>query len=340
MRKKMTKGLVIMLIMALMTGVLAGCGDNDSDTNTETGSTGDAKTLKFAYQYGLQYLPAKIVKDQALIEKYYNGDVTIEWQTLNSGAAVNESMIAGSIDGGMLGTSVAVTGINKEIPYKIFTGLSNIGNKLITNDDSINSLSDFKQGDQIALVNTGSIQHITLAMAAKEVLGDAHALDDNIVGMAHPDGMQALLAGSVKAQFTTIPYWNKELDEEGNHEITEAAENAAPGASIIVAVLSNKLYEEDPDLYQAVVKGFNEAFEYINNEENYEQIAAQIYQDEGITKEQAIEYLKSDDVVLDPAVTGLMELSSFMEEEGFLDVKAKTNESDYVFDGVEVKPIQ
>lgn len=333
MKRKSTKYVSIVLMVVLVITMLAGCGGNDES------SEGEAKELKFAFQYGLQYLPAKVVKEQKLIEKHYDGEVTIDWQTLNSGAAVNESMIAGSIDGGMVGTSVAVTGINTDVPYKIMSGLSNIGNRLITNDSSIKTMEDLKGNGEIALVNTGSIQHITLAMAAKKVLGDAHVLDKQIVGMSHPDGMSALQAGSVKSQVTTVPYYNQELESKKNHEITEYAENAAPGASIIVTVMSTKLYEEDPDLYNAVLKAFEEANEYVNNKDNFEAIAEDMYEDEGVTKEQMLEYLNSDDVVFDTALTGLMEFASFMDEEGFIDDKASTEQSDYVFDGATVKTI-
>ena len=43
-------------------------------------------------------------------------------------------------------------------------------------------------------------------MLAKEELGDAHALDNNLVAMSHPDGMTALMSGSVACQLTTAPY--------------------------------------------------------------------------------------------------------------------------------------
>ena len=88
----------------------------------------------------------------------------------------------------------------------------NIPNLLTTYyNHIINSLSN-------CFINTwrkiGSIQHILLAMAAKEQLGDAHALDNNIAAMAHPDGMTALLSGSVKCQLTTSPFVFKEAEKE------------------------------------------------------------------------------------------------------------------------------
>ena len=73
-----------------------------------------------------------------------------------------------------------------------------------------------------------------LAMAAEEQLGDAHALDNNIVAMAHPDGMTSLLSGSVECHLTTSPYVFKEAEEDGIYEV-EGLESVWPdGNSFIV----------------------------------------------------------------------------------------------------------
>ena len=135
-------------------------------------------------------------------------------------------------------------------------------NKIMTNNPKIKSLKDIKD-EKIALVNMGSFQHIVLAMAAKEQLGDAHALDNNIVAMSHPDGMSALLSGSVDCQLTTSPYVFKEAAETGISEV-EALESVWPSGNLfIVAVASTSLQEENPELYDAVVKAFDDAIEFL-----------------------------------------------------------------------------
>ena len=98
--------------------------------------------------------------------------------------------------------------------------------RIMTNNENINSLSDITD-EKIALVNIGSIQHVLLGMAADAELGDAHALDNNIVAMAHPDGMSALLSGSVDCQLTTSPYVFKEAAEDGISEV-EGLESVWP----------------------------------------------------------------------------------------------------------------
>ena len=152
----------------------------------------------------MAYAPLEIMKQQKLIEKHYDG-VEVEWSTLNSGSAINEGFISGDIDVGAMGVGPAVTGVTSGVPYKICSNMSAQPHKIMTNNPNIKSLKDITD-EKIALVNVGSFQHILLAMAAKEQLGDAHALDENISAMSHPDGMTALLSGSVDCQLTTSPY--------------------------------------------------------------------------------------------------------------------------------------
>ncbi len=97
-------------------------------------------------------------------------------------------------------------GVTAGIPYKMYGTIAAQPHELLTNDDSIHSLKDITDDKKISVVNIGSIQHILLAMLAKEELGDAHALDNNLVAMSHPDGMTALMSGSVACQLTTAPY--------------------------------------------------------------------------------------------------------------------------------------
>ena len=57
---------------------LSACGGGDSSEGGEQ--------ITVAHQYGMAYAPFEVMKEQKLIEKYYDG-VEVEWATLNSGSA-------------------------------------------------------------------------------------------------------------------------------------------------------------------------------------------------------------------------------------------------------------
>jgi len=325
MRKKTWSkiSLTVAVVMALCFG-LSGCG----------GSSGDGETaeLTIAYQYGMAYAPLEIMQEQNLIEENYDGDVEIEWSVLSSGSTINEGFASGSIDVAAMGVAPAITGVTSGIPYKICSNVSAQPHMLLTNDSSIETLADI-DSEKIALVNIGSIQHILLAMAAEEQLGDAHALDDNIVAMSHPDGMTALLAGSVDCQLTTSPYVFKELEEDGISEVDALQDVWPDGNSFIVAVASTTLEEENPELYEAVVQAFADAIDYIND--NKEEVAELLCENEDVDAETMLSWLNDPACVYSTETKGIMDMAEFMSANDFLENDGPESFSDLVFDNVE-----
>ena len=270
------------------------------------------------------------MKQQKLIEKHYDG-VEVEWSTLNSGSAINEGFLSGDIDVGAMGVGPAVTGVTSGVPYKICSNMSAQPHKIMTNNPNIKSLKDITD-EKIALVNIGSIQHILLAMAAKEQLGDAHALDENIAAMAHPDGMSSLISGSVDCHLTTSPYVFKEAEEDGITEV-EALESVWPsGNSFIVAVASTDLQENNPELYDAVVAALAEAIDYINN--NTAEAAEMLCEAEDVDAATMEKWLTDKDCVYSTETKGVMDMANFMAEEGFLENEGPKDFSDLAFDNV------
>ena len=320
--KKAKKAIALILTAVLALG-LASCGGGSKD--------GDSDKLTIAYQYGMAYAPLQVMKEQKLIEKYYDG-VEIEWSVLNSGSAINEGFASGSIDVGAMGIGPAITGVTSGVPYKICSNMSAQPHAIMTNNPNIKTLKDIKD-EKIALVNIGSFQHIVLAMAAKEQLGDAHALDNNIVAMSHPDGMSALLSGSVDCQLTTSPYVFKEAADSNISEV-EALESVWPdGNSFIVAVASTKLQEENPELYEAVVKAFEDAIDYLSN--NKEEAAELLCEAEDVDAATMLEWLNDPACVYSTETKGVMQFANFMAENGFLENDGPESMSDLAFDNVE-----
>lgn len=317
--KTLKRIIAVIMIAALVVMSMAACG-----------SKADGDTLTIAHQYGMAYAPLQVMKEQKLIEKHYDGEVTVEWSTLNSGSAINEGFASGDIDVGAMGLGPAITAVTSGIPAKICSNMSAQPHKIMTNNPDIKTLNDV--GDrQIALVNIGSFQHILLAMAAEEQLGDAHALDNNIVAMAHPDGMSSLISGSVELQLTTSPYTFKE-EAEGMTEV-KALESVWPeGNSFIVALASTELYEENPELYEAVVAALEEAIQWIND--NKEEAAEMLCENEGVDVETMMEWLNDPACVYSTETKGIMGFADFMAEHDFLENDGPASLSDLAFDNV------
>lgn len=288
-----------------------------ANAKVEAKASGDAEALTIAYQYGLAYAPMTIMQEQGLIEKNYDGELEVEWLNLNSGSAINEGVLSGDIDVANMGVGPFITGVTAGIPYKMYSTIAAQPHKLMTNNDSINSLEDITSDNKIALVNIGSIQHILLGMMAKEQLGDAHALDNNLVAMAHPDGMTALLSGSVDCQLTTSPYIFMEAEEEGIHEVAGLSDVWPDGNAFIVGLVSDDLVENHPDVYEAVVAATEEAMDFLNDHQ--EEAAAILCEKEDVTAETMLEWMQDPGCAFDMKLPGVMDMAEFMAEAEFIE---------------------
>lgn len=346
MKKHLVKIALCMSIMMLLTG----CGSsgqnaeaekkqNDAAQEETTGSDetatgGEAATLNIAYQYGLAYAPLGIMQEQELIEKAYEeatgNQVTVNWTQMSSGADINTGISGGSIDAGFMGVGPAVTGVMKGVGYKIFTNLSGQEHGFMTNDPNINSFDDIiGSSNQIALVNIGSIQHVMLALALDNAGYDPHALDSNIVAMAHPDGMAALESGNISCHLTSNPYIFKEREEENLHEITDVNEAWGVDKSFIVGVASEVIHNDNPELYKALCDAVAEAIDFLNN--SPEEAAEITCEFDGNTVEEELNYIQKSKYTTE--TSGVFELAEFMGRTKFID-EAPESYEDLVYDNV------
>lgn len=319
------------LLCVCMAVTATGCG-----SKAETAETNETEkaTLNIAYQYGLAYAPLIIAQQQNLIENAYKEktgkEVEVVWNQMSSGADINTGIASGNLNVGFMGIGPAITGVSKQVGYKIFTNLSGQEHCLTVNDENIKGFDDLIDSNhQIAVVNIGSFQHMILAKALEESGYDPHALDANLIAMKHPDGMAALETKSVAGHVTTNPYIYKERENEELHEI-EAVNAVYPrDNSFIVGVASEQLYADEPELYEALCKGIADAVNYIN--ENMEEAAKVTYEYNGNTEEDELKYLQKGSYFVE--TKGLHDLATFMYANGFTE-NDPGEYTDLVFDNV------
>ena len=288
------------------------------------------KSITIAYQGGIGYAPVHIMETKQLIENNYNGEITVNYIKLDSGAAINEGIIGGTIDIGCMGLAPAITGVSRGIPYKVISNLCAQSHGLMSNDPEIKSLADITVEDKIALVSTGSIQHILLSMAAEKVLGDPNALDNNIQNMSHAEGMAALESGTVKLHLTSSPFIYQERENENYTELKELNEVWPSGNTFLVAMASANL-SEDAELFEAIKKSFAEAITFIN--ENPAETAELETEYLGLDLDTVTNYLTQPDSQFFPELRGAEAMAEFMLRAGFIDDGITMEQ--FRYDGVE-----
>lgn len=326
---KHSKKILAAVMATVMVFSLASCKGAGNSPEIGTAGNGEKKTITIAYQQGIGYAPIHIMEAKKLIEANYEGEVEVTYQLLASGAAINEGVIGGNIDIGCMGVGPAISGVVAGIPYKCIANLTSQPNGLMTNKPEIQSLKDITPEDKIALINTGSIQHIYLAMAAEKVLGDAHALDNNIQPMQHAEGMAALESGTVALHLTSSPFLGQERANENYHELTEVVEVCPVGNTFLVAMASTKL-EEDPELFEAIKKAFDQASELINT--NKDEVADIEVDYLSMDRETIMGYLTSPDSTYESELKGVGTVIDFMYRAGFIQSELKFD--DFKFSNV------
>lgn len=299
---------VLILIVALVLFVVFNGQSSKAAKNEDT--------ITIAYQGGIGYAPVHVMEAQKLVEKNYNGKISVNFVKLDSGAAINEGIIGGTIDVGCMGLAPAITGVSRGIPYKVISNLCSQSHGLMSNDKKIQRLADIKPEDKIALVGTGSIQHILLSMAAEKALGNPNALDINIQNMSHAEGMASLESGTVKLHLTSSPFIYQERENKKYVELKELSEVWPSGNSFLLAMASNKL-AENKALFTAVEKSFAEAIRFIN--ENQEATAELETKYLGLGIDTVKSYLAQPDSQFFPELRGAKAMSEFMVRAGFIE---------------------
>lgn len=298
--------------------VLVACQSGGAVVAPESGEvSGETPTMRLAVQYGLGYAPLTIAQERGCFERYLPG-VEIEWKQFGSGGAIREALIAGELDAGVMGIPPFLIGWDKEAPWKVASGVCVMPLGLQTYREDIQTLADFGEGDKIAYPSPGSIQHILLSMAAEKELGDATALDDFGVAMAHPDGAAALLSKKdIAAHFTSPPYIFEELSGPDIHQVVDGTEAFGTEFTFLVAVATTDFYEKNPQGYSAFVMGLADAIAFIN--ENPEEAAAILAPTFDLEEETTLEYLTWPGMNYTTTPYGLLGFAPFMKQAGYIE---------------------
>lgn len=240
----------------------------------------EVSEVKIAQQFGISYLPLMYMENQRLLEKHAKamgaGDVTVSWAKFAGGNVMNEALLSGSLHfaSGGVGPLVNLWAKTKgNLDVKAVTAMNVMPLYLNTRNPDVKSLKDFTAKDKIALPAVKvSIQAVTLQMAAAKEFGEDKfdALDKFTVSMKHPDGMAALLsdASEITAHFTSPPFQYQQLEDPKVHRVLSSYDVLGGPATFNVIWTTSKFREENPKVYAAFLKAFEEAVAEINRDKS------------------------------------------------------------------------
>jgi NitT/TauT family transport system substrate-binding protein len=303
----------------------------------------EVSEVRIVRQFGIHYLPLVIMEHEQLVEKQAKAaglpDIKVTWARLSGGASVNDALLAKSVDfsAGGVGPLLVLWDRSKngKGDVKAAAAVSEVPMTLTTRDPKIKSIADFTDKDRIALpaVKT-SMQAVTLQMAAAKQWGkkDFERLDPLTMSLPHPDATAAIIsgAGEITSHFTAAPYDFMQLKQPGIHAVLDSYDVYGGPASLILLYATTSFYDENPKVYQGVVKAMGDAMDLIRTDKKR---AAEIYlavTKEKTTVEDLVSMLKNPKINFKLAPSATFPVAEFMFDIGRVKTKA-ASWKDYFF---------
>jgi NitT/TauT family transport system substrate-binding protein len=307
----------IVWVAALIALLLAAAGCGAAATGG-----GRADTITIAYQPGIGYAPLLIAKQEGWLNQDLPGR-KIVWRQLDSGAAIRDGVLSGQIQVASGGFAPFMVGWARGIDWKVLTSMEDMDLWLMAKDPKYKTLADYKDGGKIAMPAPDSIQAVVLRKAAQNELGNAHALDSNIVSLGHPQGLQALVSGQLAGHLTSPPFEFQEQSQGAHSVATSYGAFGGPQTFNSIYVRQG-FYDSNKDAADAIYKRVQQAIQMLHNQPAQ---AAQILSAESGGRMSAQKF-QADithpgvDYTTDPH--GLVNVASFMKQVGLVN-KAPAN---------------
>lgn len=254
----------------------------------------EVKEVVLGQQFGAVYLPAMVMEHEKLVEKHLAAagisDVKVNWAKLGGPAALNDAMISGNLHFACQGVPSMATIWDRTrngIGVKALGSVANNNIWLNTRNANIKSIKDFGDKDRIAVPSLKvSTQAIMLHIAADKAWGAGNhtKLDHLVVALPHPEAMAAVISQNheINTHFATSPFHEVEK-KAGLHTVTTAYDIMGGPMCGLTFTSNEKFRSENPKVFAAVNKAFDESFTFINSDKRR---AAQLYID--ITKEKRL----------------------------------------------------
>ncbi|MFC5753204.1 ABC transporter substrate-binding protein [Actinomadura rugatobispora] len=275
------------------------------------GSDGSGKEIGIAIGNGISYAAFNVIQAKGWLEQELKGR-TISWRVISGGGTTRDALLSGKLQIGSSGLGPLLIGWDAGVPWKIVSSLNDMPLWLVAKDPRFRSLRDFRQGDQIAAVQPGSIQSVMLQKAAQQQLGDPHALDKNIATMAHPEALQALLGGQIAGAYTSPPFQFQAVEQGARKLVDSYGLFGQHGFNVMAA--TDEYAEKNPDVLAAVHKTIARANDFIIKQPAEAAKILSAAEKGRISAAQYEKYLTHQGIQFTTTPHGLLKIAAFMKE--------------------------
>lgn len=272
-------------------------------------------TLTIAIQPGIGYGNLLVMKYQKVLEKKYPG-TTFNFPVLTNGDAIRDGIISGTIAIGCGGSGPFLIGWDRGVGYKLIGGLNLMDLWMVSRNPAIKSLKDIKPGMKIGMPSPDAIQAIALRMGCQQQLGNAKALDTNIIAIQHPLGLVALKNGQLDAHMSSPPFQFEEV-ADGGHVVFRSWQ-ATGRMTFNCTYTTDAFADKYPDFVHYFAAQLGRATDYIRHSPGG--FADILMQDSGgkVAAGRYLGWLREPGLEFSTVPRGFVKIAAFMKDIGML----------------------
>lgn len=255
--KSIKKIVCLFIVVALALSIAVG---------TSGCSKKKGRTIHISISKSYGTTTSNIMKEYGLLEKCLPEGYSVEWHFMTSASDMRDALVAGDLDIVCTSLPTFILGYENDLPLQLISFAGSVPIGLYTNDETISSLSDFKASDRIAAKSKGNNGHIAFLIACQQNLGNAMALDNQIVTVQESDALALLQSSNdYQASIFSFPMTVK-AEEAGLHEVisfNDVINDYGIGSTYFTR---QDFYEEEPEVIAAIRKAQAMALELIQTD--------------------------------------------------------------------------
>lgn len=243
--KTTKRAISLILAIILLFSVFTGCGGTRSDR------------VRIAIQPSAAFIPLFVAKEKGWIEQALREyGVSVIWNTFESGPPMNDSLLAGDSDVGVIGDVPTVTVCAPRNGVGVVAVAAQAADSyavLVSADSDIETASDLK-GKRIA-VTFGSTAH---NMIEKYLISDNVSIDDvSLINIAAGDAVTVLSKGQAEAVSTWEPNVTRLIADGNTRVISVGSQVGLDGTNCIV--VRKKYAKANPEVVTAILAQYKRA---------------------------------------------------------------------------------
>jgi NitT/TauT family transport system substrate-binding protein len=239
------------------------------------GARAEVSEVSIAKQYGAIYLPIMVMEHQGLVEKHLKAQglpqTKVGWPQFAGPSVIVDAILSGNAHFGAQGAASLMILWDKTrggLEVKGVSALCDSDIWMNSRRPGVKSLKDIQETDRITITSLKTAASaIFMGMQAEKEWGiGQHAkLDHQLVAMAHPDAVAAMLNPNHEVGFhwATSPFHEVEM-KAGATTVMSAYSVMGGQTTLITFTSTTKFRNENPKSYAAVLAAVDEARDWIN----------------------------------------------------------------------------